>query len=60
MNKFLDYLKYSGVNITFRLNPFTWTFVPVVFSESEWARATSYHLSILFLDVHVWTDDGSW
>ena len=58
----IDYLKSSGAVITITLNPCHWTWIPVVrFDETNevWTNDT-FRLSILFLTIRFWIDDGSW
>jgi hypothetical protein len=58
----IDYLKYSGAVITMTLNPYHWAWIPVVrFDETNevWTNDT-FRISILFLTIRFWIDDGSW
>jgi hypothetical protein len=61
MKQFFDYLRYSGVSITFNLNPFHWHFIPRTFKSDKDAWDTdAWSVSFLFLTIRFWIDDGSW
>ena len=56
-----NYLKYSGASISITLNPYHWAWVPIIGKEVEDTWETeSFRVSVLFLTVRVWIDDGSW
>ena len=58
----VNYLKYSGASVTMTVNPCHWAWVPVFFygQEDAWENTESLRISILFLTVRIWIDDGSW
>ena len=57
----MRWLRYSGCNITMKLNPFHWR---VAFSKGSennaWEVETSYIVELLPITIRVWYDDGSW
>jgi hypothetical protein len=58
----INYFKYSGLTITITVNPYHWAWIPVfVFDESVdmWYNNT-VRISILFLTVRFWIDNGDW
>lgn len=57
----INYLKYSGVSICVTLNPYHWAWIPIARREQDlvWDDDT-FRVSILFLTVRIWIDDGSW
>lgn len=61
VNRLINYLKYSGASITLAVNPCHWSWIPVFRIEQDlaWESETLY-VSILFLTVRIWIDDGSW
>jgi len=59
---FINYLKYSGASVTMTVNPCHWAWIPV-FShgqEDVWQSTETLRITILFLTVRIWIDDGSW
>ena len=62
--KMLKWLKYSGASVSVTLNPFHWFWTPRVGYEprGDWAGPNEHTISIslLFLTVRLWIDDGSW
>lgn len=61
MKQFLDYLRYSGLSVSFTLNPFHWHYMPRIFvREKDPWDVPSGAFSFLFLTIRVWIDDGSW
>ena len=62
--KMLKWLRYSGASVNVTLNPFHWFWTPRVGYEprGDWAGPNEHTISIslLFLTVRLWIDDGSW
>jgi hypothetical protein len=58
----INYLKYSGLAITITVNPYHWAWIPVLrFDESvEMWHNDTMRISILFLTVRLWIDNGDW
>lgn len=57
----MNWLKYSGCNITLKLNPFHWRFTFSKGSENDaWEISTSYIIELLPITIRIWIDDGSW
>lgn len=60
MKDFLNYLRYSGLVVSFTVNPFHWNYIPRYFRNTEWRNDCEYGISFLFLTIRIWIDDGSW
>ena len=60
--KFFNYLKYSGLVVTITVNPYHWSWIPVLrFNESiEMWHNDTVRFSILFLTIRLWIDNGDW
>ena len=60
----MNWLKYSGASASVTLNPFHWFWTPRISREhrDDWygPNERTFTVSILFLTVRVWIDDGSW
>jgi hypothetical protein len=57
----MNWLKYSGCNITLKLNPLHWRIAFGKGSENDaWEISTSYIIEILPITIRIWFDDGSW
>jgi hypothetical protein len=59
------YLRYSGVKVTFILNPFQWHIRPYFYSGplmSEWGDVLTrkFALGFLFCYFVLYIDDGNW
>jgi hypothetical protein len=59
---FINYLKYSGVSVTMTVNPCHWAWIPRFFhgKEDAWDDTETLSVSVLFLTMRIWIDDGSW
>jgi hypothetical protein len=63
-NKILNYLRYSGFNITFKCNPFHWR-VDAYITKSD-RKVLIYYVNdtvvieMLCLTFRIWIDDGYW
>ena len=57
----IEYLKYSGATISITVNPYHWAWVPIIrnVTDSAWEDNT-FRISMLFLTIRIWIDDGSW
>jgi hypothetical protein len=61
MKQLFDYLRYSGLVVSFGLNPFHWQIMPKYFRNGKDGWEQDYHsVSFLFLTIRFWIDDGSW
>lgn len=57
----INYLKYSGLSFTISVNPYHWSWMPVMRSETDDAwNAETQRFTFLFLTIRLWIDDGSW
>jgi hypothetical protein len=58
--KIINYLKYSGITITLRLNPFHWR-VSCAFNKTNevWTQDI-FVIELLMFTVRAWVDDGEW
>ena len=57
----MNWLRYSGCNITLKLNPFHWRIAFNKGSDNDvWEVSTSYIIEILPFTIRIWFDDGSW
>ena len=56
----INWLKYSGCNITLKLNPFHWRFSCEYFKTNEAWEQDAFILELLPITIRVWFDDGSW
>ena len=57
----MKWLKYSGCNITLKLNPFHWRIGFSRGSENDaWEVTTSYIIELMPITIRIWFDDGSW
>ena len=57
----LNYLKYSGLNITFKLNPYHWRLAFSKGSDNDaWEISTSYIIELLPITIRLWIDHGDW
>jgi hypothetical protein len=63
MKNIVSYLRYSNVTISFRLNPFTWSWLPYfgLYKDNTWP-SNSKSLTFCWLSVRlvVSLDNGSW
>jgi hypothetical protein len=58
--KLLKYLKYSGCNITIRLNPFHWGFNFGYYETNEIWEVDVFVITILPISIRLWIHDGEW
>ena len=60
MKNFINYLKYSGLNVIIKLNPFHWR-VNISYNKTNeaWEQDTLV-IELLPITVRLWIDDGSW
>jgi|GEM_PF-3079122 len=61
-DRLINYLKYSGACFTLTVNPYHWAWIPVFKFESldEIWSTDNFRISILYLTVRIWIDDGRW
>jgi hypothetical protein len=60
MKTLINYLKYSGVTITFKLNPYHWRFHCRYMQTNEAWETDHLSLELLPITIRVWIDDGQW
>ena len=60
MNKIFNYLKYSGLNVIIKLNPYHWR-VAINYNKTNevWEQDTLV-IELLPITIRLWIDDGSW
>ena len=56
----LNYLKYSGCNITIKLNPYHWRINAKMYKTNDEWEQDSLYIEILPITIRLWIDDGSW
>jgi hypothetical protein len=56
----MNWLKYSGCNITLKLNPFHWRFSCAYNQTNEAWEQDAFVLELAMITVRLWIDDGSW
>ena len=55
-----NYLKYSGCNITIKLNPFHWRLWGQIYKNNESWEQDAIIIEVLPITIRIWFDDGSW
>ena len=56
----IDWLMYSGCNITLKLNPFHWRIACQIYRNAEVWEQDAFILELLPITIRIWFDDGSW
>ena len=56
----INWLKYSGCNITLKLNPFHWRLSCYAWKTNEAWEQDAFILELLPITIRIWFDDGSW
>ena len=56
----IDWLMYSGCNITIKLNPFHWRLKFYMFKTNDEWEQDSLFIELLPITIRLWIDDGSW
>ena len=56
----MNWLKYSGINITLKLNPLHWRISCHYFKTNEAWEQDAFVLELLPITIRVWFDDGQW
>lgn len=57
---FFNYLRYSGIWVTFIGNPFHWDFSFVVVRKDEVSGHDMIDAHLLFVNIRILIDDGDW
>jgi hypothetical protein len=60
LKQILNYLRYSGCNITLKLNPYHWRFNIEYFKTNECWEQDALVIELLPITIRFWLDDGSW
>lgn len=60
MKNIFNWIKYSGCNITLKLNPFDWNLHFKYHKTVEVWEVNSLVISFLPITVRIWFHDGSW
>jgi hypothetical protein len=56
----INWLRYSGCNITLKLNPFHWRLNCEYNKTNEVWEKDCFILELLPITIRLWVDDGSW
>ncbi len=58
----MDWLRYSGIWLTFIFNPFHWRIGPVEYDQAllDGPCKKEFSFQFLFLTIRVVIDNGSW
>ena len=56
----IKWLRYSGCNITLKLNPFHWRINFEYNKTNEAWETDALIIELLPITIRVWIDDGSW
>jgi len=56
----MNWLKYSGCNITLKLNPFHWRFHCAYNQTNEAWEQDALVLELFPITIRLWIDDGTW
>jgi hypothetical protein len=56
----IKWLRYSGCNITLKLNPFHWRIHCAYNRTNEAWETDAFVLELLPITIRIWIDDGSW
>ena len=60
MKNFLKYLKYSGLNVVFKFNPYHWRLkFQYVQSADVWEQ-DALVIELLPITIRLWIDNGEW
>lgn len=60
MKNLYNYLRYSGINITLKLNPFQWRINCEFFKTNDVWETDAFLLEILPITIRIWFDNGDW
>jgi hypothetical protein len=60
MKTIYNWLRYSGINITIKLNPLHWRIYCHYYKTNEAWEQDAFILELLPITIRVWFDDGSW
>jgi hypothetical protein len=56
----LNYLKYSGLNVTIKLNPYHWRLNIAYRQTVDIWEQDALVIELLPITIRLWIDDGSW
>lgn len=56
----MNWLKYSGCNITLKLNPFHWRISCDYNKTNEVWETDALVIELLPITIRLWLDDGTW
>ena len=56
----IKYIRYSGCNITIKLNPLHWRLWGQVYKTNEAWEQDAIILELLPITIRVWFDNGEW
>lgn len=56
----MKWLKYSGCNITLKLNPYHWRFYCAYNKTNEVWETDAFVLELFPITIRIWVDNGDW
>jgi len=60
LNRFFKWFKYSGIWITFTLNPLHWRFSFMLVKKDSLSGRDYIDADFLFLNIRIIIDNGDW
>ena len=60
MKNFINYLKYSGLNVTIKLNPYHWRLSVAYLKTNEVWEQDALIIELFPITVRFWIDNGEW
>ena len=60
MKDLINYLKYSGLNVTIKFNPFHWRLSAGYFKTNEVWEQDALIIELFPITVRLWIDNGDW
>ena len=54
----IEYLKYSGINITLKLNPYHWALSAM--HEYDEFDGRIFTVNLAMFTIKIWIDNGNW
>lgn len=61
--KIFNWIRYSGASVSITLNPFHWSWIPNANTYNDTWGGPNEHtvsVSLLFLTIRIWIDNGDW
>jgi len=60
VKNFLNYLKYSGLNVTIKLNPYHWRLNIAYRQTTDVWEQDALVIELLPITIRLWIDNGDW